>query len=42
MGVVVRAHSVRGELRIQHNAGGEVATISLLITMNCTDHTFFL
>ena len=25
-GVVLRAHSVRGELRIQHNASEEVAT----------------
>jgi len=26
MGVVLRAHSVRGEPRIQRNASGEVAT----------------
>ena len=27
MGVVLRAHSVRGEPRIQRNASGEVATV---------------
>jgi len=27
-GVVLRAHSVRGEPRIQRNASGEVATVS--------------
>jgi len=26
-GVVLRAHSVRGESHIQHNANGEVATL---------------
>jgi len=29
MGVVLRAHSVRGEPRIQRNASGEVATLPL-------------
>jgi len=27
MGVVLRVHPVRGELRIQRNASGEVATL---------------
>jgi len=44
MGVVLRAHSVRGELRIQRNANGEVACCnnSLFFTTNRTDRTFFL
>jgi len=29
MGVILRAHSVRGEPRIQRNASGEVATLPL-------------
>jgi len=32
MGVVLRAHPVRGESRIQRNANGEVATVQ---TQNC-------
>jgi len=31
MGVILRAHSVRGESHIQRNANGEVATILILI-----------
>jgi len=27
MGVILRAHAVRGESRIQRNASGEVATV---------------
>ena len=41
-GVVLRAHSVRGEPRIQHNANWEVATTSPSFTTNCTYRTFFL
>jgi len=28
MGVILRAHPVRGELHIQRNANGEVATVA--------------
>jgi len=42
MGIILRTHSVRGELRIQRNASGVVATTSPLIYTNRTDRTFFL
>jgi len=42
MGVVLRAHLVRGETHIQRNASREVATISPPFTTNRTDRTFFL
>jgi len=38
--VALCAHPVRGESHIQCNANREVATTSLLFTMNRTDHTF--
>jgi len=28
MGVILRVHPIRGESHIQHNANGEVATVS--------------
>jgi len=39
--VVLRAHSVRGESRIQRNASGEVATTSTPFSTNRTDRAFF-
>jgi len=39
--VVLRAHSVRGEPRIQRNASGEVATTSTPFSTNRTDRAFF-
>jgi len=41
-GVVLHAHTVRGESHKQRNTTGEVATTSLLFTWNRTDRTFFV
>jgi len=42
MGVVLRAHSISGEPRIQRNDSRKVATTSPPFSTNCTDRTFFL
>jgi len=42
IGIVLCAHPASSESHIQCKAYGEVATTSLLVTMNRTDRTLFL